>query len=244
MTYFIGISGKPGSVKARYRFKIWQELKYHGYIVQACSLAETLYAQINGLIDALHTLHDEQASEVSYRTLAKQHSIPDSERDRLFNLLEPEGLGLKHPDYGYSRRNPNMRKALSSYARIMRHEHGEDYWIEAMVNNVPSSVDFAIFTDLRFPNEADWLMDNEGMALRVEVDVEAIIAQYSDTGGYKYSREGMNDPTEVALDDYDGFYIRFEPTERYDRIGFGKEILDYYDLEHRITPEEVVRPVI
>lgn len=244
MTRFIGISGKPGAVKTRYRFKIVQELRYHGYSVEICALAQGLYDEIKALISDLHDLEEQYAPTEDFIELAQRYHIPLSAQEQLFCLLHKDGLGDKHPDYGYSRRNPNMRKALSAYAQIIRHKCGEDYWVEKMAQNTSPDADFAIFTDLRFPNEADWLMDNDGLALRVDVDVEQIIAQYGETGGYKYSREGMFDPTETALDEYEGFYIRFQQDEYFDRVAFGKEILDYYDLPRREVPEDAVRPVL
>lgn len=244
MTYFIGISGKPGSVKTRYRFKIVQELRYHGYTVEICSLAEALYREINALIEDLHALEDLLASDSQYRALAVKYSIPAKDQKKVFDLLQRDGLGDKNPHYGYSRRHPNMRKALSTYAQIIRYERGEDYWIDKMARSVDSAFDFAVFTDLRFPNEAQWLMDNDGLALRVDVDVEQVIAQYGETGGYKYSRAGMSDPTETALDDYQDFYIRFQPETYFDRVAFGKEILDYFDLSYQAVPEDTARPIL
>lgn len=237
MTHFIGISGKPGSVKEFFRFKILQELRFHGYSVAICSLADELYRQINTLIDQVHHLDSTESTPSQYEELAVAFHIPQDQKGTLFNLLAAEGLGDKHPQYGYSRRNAHMRQALSSFALILRQAHGDDYLIESMSENTPD-IDFAIFTDLRFPNEADWLNNHEGLPLRVEVDVEAVIAHYGEKGGYKYSREGMNAPTETALDEYADFYIRFDADAPFDRVAFGREILDLFDLPHK---EEIIR---
>lgn len=237
MTHFIGISGKPGSVKSFFRFKILQELRFHGYTVVTCSLADELYRQINLLIEEVHALDHLNAPQSAYKALADAYRIPQRRKGTLFSLVAEEGLGEKHPEYGYSRRNAHMRQALSMFALMLRDVYGPDHLIESMVDHAPD-VDFAIFTDLRFPNEADWLNLNEGLPLRVEVDVEAVIAQYGQSGGYKYSREGMNAPTETALDDYTDFYIRFQADEPFDRVAFGHEILDFYDLPHK---DEIIR---
>jgi hypothetical protein len=222
MTHFIGISGKPGSVKERYRFKILQELRYHGYTVHTTSLADALYAEVNGIID-------DALSGATPQHISEKCDMPIADAEYLVSIISDQDLGEKNPAYGYSRRNVHVRKILEHVGTHVRREQDPEYWIDRMVDSVDPSADFAVFIDLRYPNEADYLSENDGMALRVDIDVESVIAE-GESGGYKYTREALMSSVESALDEYEDFYWRFTSRE-FDRASFGREILEFFEMD-------------
>jgi len=222
MLKLIGISGKPGSEKMVYAFKIIQELRFHGYKTHLVSLAEPLYKEFNEIADQIK-IYGQDADYI-----VKNYSL-EAKGLELYKLLKENNLGEKSPVYGYSRRNEFVRKGLSMLGSEIRREQDPDYFIKKLTKNLPEG-DFGVLIDLRYPNEADFINDNDGIVLRALRDFE------SEHGGYKY-QQGMNDPTETSLDDYENFldYLEYDS---FDRVSFAKNLLKMYDLD---TKEETVR---
>lgn len=213
----IGISGKPGSNKMFYAFRIIRELRIRGYNTELISLAKPLYKELNCIADDI-VEHNKNAKQISAKyNLGEKGS-------ELYNFLNPEYLGEKNLEYGYSRRNENFRKALELLGTGIRREQDEDYYIKKLVNKtVNEKIDFGVLIDMRFPNEADYIMMNGGMTIRVNVfDNDDV------SGGYKYT-QGKNSFVENALDNYYMFDYEFY-REIFNGITFGKELEKYFQL--------------
>lgn len=215
MLRIIGISGKPGSEKMFYAFKIIQELRYHGFKTHLISLAQPLYSEFNQIADSIKIENKDLESVVN------KYNLGGKGKD-LYNLISNNDLGEKHPDYGYSRRNEFVRKGLSLLGSGIRRKQNQDYFLEELVQNLPEG-DFGVLIDLRYPNEADFINDNDGIVLR------ALRTFESDYGGYKY-QEGMVDPTETALDNYE-YFLDYLEYETFNRVDFAKKIIEVYGLE-------------
>lgn len=83
-----------------------------------------------------------------------------------------------------------------------RKRYGEDYWTNKFrqaVSMVPH-MDVAVCTDPRFPNEADLVKSLRGKMVRVH------------RPDYVTSDPNVNHPSELGLDDYQGFDYRIENT--------------------------------
>ena len=208
----IGISGKPGSVKMRYAAPIIQELRFHGYKTIQTALAGSLYSELNGIIDDWHS------NEFSSEELAEKYELDDDALWKdLIALIDPSKLGEKY-HYGFSRRNENMRKALNLFGSQIRREQDPDYFLKKMIDSISDEIDFAVFTDLRYPNEVDYLNFNGHYSIRISEPPEIVYSDPED--GFKYSQEGLSDPTETALDEWDVWYAYVEP-----QTFLGKEIV-------------------
>lgn len=211
----IGISGKPGSGKNGFSFKIIQELRYQDYSVEKVSLAKGIYEETNKLIEA-----------VALGTDLVGFDLSAQQADHLTALLQND-LGPKHPEWGYNRRNEFYRKAMSFLA-LTRRDQDENYWLRQMEKSI-SKVDFAVFTELRFPNEANYVNQN-GITIRADIHPDWVNATKTDQDGWKYSAEGMNDPTETALDDYPDFYAHVR-IDYFNGKSFTRNMLRYLDLK-------------
>lgn len=97
-------------------------------------------------------------------------------------------------DYGwdYAKQNvPEIRRLLQRMGtEAGRDILGQDIWVDAVFNNMGSG-DYCI-SDMRFPNEAQRVVDNNGVTVRIIRD--GIIP-------------ANNHPGEVALDNWDFDYI-------------------------------------
>lgn len=73
-------------------------------------------------------------------------------------------------DYGwdYAKENvPEIRKLLQRMGtEAGRNLLGEDIWVDAAFRNMESGTDYCI-SDMRFPNEAQRIVDNKGLTVRI-----------------------------------------------------------------------------
>lgn len=214
MTRIIGISGKPGSNKMFYAFRIIRELRLRGYDTDWISLAKPLYEELNHIAD--------QVKDEAHVEKIIQENDLGILGFKLLELLNPELIGEKHPEYGYSRRNEHFRAAMSVLGTEIRREQDPEYFLKKL-DEQTENLDFAVLTDLRFPNEADYISMNRGMTIRVNV-----LNEDNKSGGYKYN-EGMNSPTETALDDYFLFDYEFY-LELFNAQIFGTELENFFKI--------------
>lgn len=214
MTKFIGISGKPGSNKMFYAFRIIRELRLRGYSADLVSLAKPLYEELNHIADQLH-------NSVPIKKIIDDNDL-GLKGFKLLELLSPELLGEKNPKYGFSRRNEFFRTALSVLGTEIRREQNPDYLLDKL-SEQSGNLDFGVLIDLRFPNEADYISLHEGMTIRVNVFNEE-----DNRGGYKYN-EGLKTPSETSLDDYYMFDYEFY-RELFNGRTFGKEIEKFFNI--------------
>lgn len=215
MSRLIGISGKPGSNKMFYAFRIIRELKLRGYNADLVSLAKPLYKELNHIADQVK-------DAVPFEKIIEENNL--GERGfKLIELLSPEIIGDKHPDYGYSRRNEFFRAALNVLGTEIRREQDPDYFLNKL-DEQSENLDFGVLIDLRFPNEADYISLHEGMTIRVNVFNEE-----DNRGGYKYN-EGLKAPSETSLDDYYMFDYEFY-RELFNGKKFGFELERFFKLQ-------------
>lgn len=214
MTRIIGISGKPGSNKMFYAFRIIRELRLRGYTTDWISLAKPLYDELNHIADQVE-------NEEGIEKIIKENNL-DIRGFKLIELLNPELIGEKNPEYGYSRRNKYFRAAMSVLGTEIRREQDPEYFLKKL-DEQTKNLEFAVLTDLRFPNEADYISLNHGMTIRVNV-----FNKENKDGGYKYN-EGLNSITETSLDDYPMFDYEFYP-EFFNGKDFGTELENFFKL--------------
>lgn len=218
MVRIIGISGKPGSNKMFYAFRIIRELRSRGYNTILKSLSAPLYQELN-------TIANEIADNNDHQQIITKHNLGQKHGQELINLLHPDKIGENNPEYGYSRRNENFRKSLSMLGTQIRREQDENYFIKKFQETIPPQTDFVVVIDLRFPNEADYIQDNDGITIRVEINVPE-----NTEGGYKYNA-GINDITETSLDNYYLFNYHFYSV-LFNGSDFGKVLENDLDLRN------------
>lgn len=194
----VGVSGKSGSGKNWISFRIIQELRFQGVKAGKTSLAKEVYRQANRLIPLCQ-------KNCGTDTLKEETGFaPSFQLEKLYSLWQG-AVGDVHPEYGYHRRNENVRKGLELLSLIAR-EKDENYWLDKMIEDMKEKgFQAAVFSDMRFPNEADYAR-NSGFALRAELDPIWIKETMGRNPGYKYSQEALNSPIESALDDYPDFF--------------------------------------
>jgi len=77
-----------------------------------------------------------------------------------------------------------------------RNTFGPDIWIDLATEDFDPKASKWIFTDVRFPNEAQWIKDHGGIVVRTNGDP---------SGERARSKRDLNAVSETALDDYKSF---------------------------------------
>lgn len=101
------------------------------------------------------------------------------------------------PIYGYTR-------ILQWYGTDIARKENPNHWVDAVAERIKSEdPEIAIITDVRFPNEAEYVKENGGYTVEVRrlVKDEDKLYQYIDP-----SRDPKH-PSETALDDYNYDFI-------------------------------------
>jgi len=203
-TKIISISGKPGAAKNYFSSSLMEDLQKRGYTVAIASFAKPLYTELNLFIDRFHELEDLNSNLIN-ETLSKEFSLSSVEVAKLTALFDRNLIGERNPEWGYNRRNENIRKGLDLLGLDIRRNQNENYWLNKFSHTVPDT-DFVIVSDIRFPNEADWVNDHFGVVIRAEINPRWTEANATNEDGFKYSKENLESPLESALDMYENFY--------------------------------------
>lgn len=197
----VAVSGRPGSAKNYFATALTEELHEKGYSVATASFAKPIFTELTNIADDIRT-------ELPTNEISAKYNLTLEAVAELTKFLNSENdLGPKH-EYGYSRRNIFYRKALNVLT-LARREQDPNYYINQLVADLPEA-DFITITDIRFPNEADWVNTKQGYVLRAVENEVWQKANSTPEDGYKYSAEGLNNPVETALDNYDKFYSKVE----------------------------------
>jgi hypothetical protein len=171
-----------------------QLLKKHGYggelpkaevfkptSVGIFKFASALYTEVNDAIEYDHG---------NVHNVFERYNTPSwvtAEPDPDFTELAPYG---KHP------------KLLQWWGTEYRRAQDPDYWVQKMYEGIPPTVDVALVTDVRFPNEADSITQRGGYTVKVE-------RLNPDGSAFVCPDRFAFHPSETSLDNYNWkFYLK------------------------------------
>lgn len=126
-------------------------------------------------------------------------------RDALWDELH-EGKILD----SYSR-TVGVRKTLQWWGTDIRRAQKDSYWVDRLLDQVVPALEAdtsVLVTDVRFPNEADALLDIGGFVIRLDVSREIQAARLFQRDGVELTPDKENHKSEISLDDYDKFTLR------------------------------------
>jgi hypothetical protein len=93
-------------------------------------------------------------------------------------------------------------KLLQWWGTEFRRAQDTDYWVKKAFASIPANLDIAIFSDTRFPNEADGVKQRGGYTINVQRLRE-------DGSQFFDSSRPADHPSETALDGYNwDFYLK------------------------------------
>jgi cytidylate kinase len=203
----IGISGKIGSGKNYLADRLTEELYKADYTLDTASFAAPLKAEMGQIVAdfSVHVNESDDDIEHSIKALASVYNIPFPQMKTLLSYVKKELKANPQLD-GYAR-SEGIRRGLQFLGTDIRRNQNDRYWVNKFYEQVNLDVDFIFSTDMRFPNEADFVLDEGGVALRLEVPEEVIKERIEKRDGISYSEDAHKHISETALDDYPNFSI-------------------------------------
>lgn len=201
--HLIGVSGKIGSGKDYFAEKVTGILKKRGYIVSSNSFAKPLKEEATDLFRSFKEA--EKDIQQSLVTIATDFDIPQEQLEHLYSLVNEE-LDSDPNLTGYNR-SEGVRLFLQYLGTDVRRNQQQNYWVNKFYNSLDKKSDFIFVTDTRFPNEADFVLEQDGTVVRIEVPEEIIEEQVRKRDGLRYSDKALSHSSETALDDYEFFSI-------------------------------------
>lgn len=215
--HLIGVSGKIGSGKNYFAESISKILVSNGYKIEEASFATPLKVEASEIIHDFLPLLSETGDIVNQKLikLSEIYNMEPYQMVELYSFISDE-LALSNKLDGYSR-SEGTRRFLQYLGTDIRRTKQENYWVERFSNFVPKNCDFVFVTDVRFPNEADCVLSDNGTLVRVDVPANVIRERVIGRDGLLYSEEALTHPSEIALDDYANFDFivgeSFDPQE-------------------------------
>lgn len=210
MTVIIGISGKIGSGKDYLAGKLVKHLKGLNHTTDHTSFATPLKAELNQVIAHIRENKgstDEEIADIINRDMDMGY---ENAYD-LVQLLREEVTGDVELT-AYSR-TLKIRTGLQDLGTKIRRAQNPNYWTEKFLETVEASTaDYMFVSDARFPNEMNTVVDNHGVALRLNISPEILEERRHNRDGVVYTEEQINHISETALDDYDRFDIYVKET--------------------------------
>lgn len=106
-------------------------------------------------------------------------------------------------------RTKNVRLIMQHWGTDVRRRDNDNYWVDKLVDYVnlnTSQYDYIVVTDVRFPNEANAIIDNGGVLIRCQVDEDTQLNRIKERGT-TITSEQLTHVSETALDNYDFPFI-------------------------------------
>lgn len=235
MSTIIGISGKIGSGKNYLAEKLMQELEMLGNTTAEGSFAAGLRSELNRMIKTIKVeILEGSNGEAILNKLSQLYKLEQGEAELIYSCLVND---IVHIDgLNANSRTESIRRALQMLGTDIRRKHNNDYWVELFFKNVPEA-DFVLVTDVRFPNEADGVVEAGGVLIRIDMPQHIIDERISQRDGLKYSESALSHPSETALDDYQQF--AFKVGETFNAKVLAQQIINYVDIPRRIAEQGV-----
>lgn len=207
----VGISGKIGSGKNYLANLLIEELNSRGYKTGEASFATPLKQELSNIIELIQELrNNNQNSETIIKAITSLYRMPIHHSEKIYSFLE-EDINNNSDINGYSR-TEGVRRALQYLGTDIRRNSDNDYWVKRFHENMNDFDGYIFVTDVRFPNEADSIVNAGGKVLRLEPPAEIVAERTALRDGMKYSSNAHQHVSETALDDYPNFIVTITET--------------------------------
>lgn len=143
---------------------------------------------------------------------------PDEVVSKLISILY-DAVHADPLDHARSH-SPAAVAALQYFGTQFRRAQDPDYWVKLAVANATQAIEkgqYPYFTDARFPNEVQALVDMGALAVRLELTPEEQARRLQGRDGRVPDAKELNHQSETALDGYTGFHIVIPCTDGVDK---------------------------
>lgn len=195
----LGFSGKIASGKSAVANAVGNTL-YKGEYVRL-SFSQGLKDEMDHIISII-------TRAISLQDAARNELFKGIHPDKVINALRIIYTPVKVGDVvSAHQRTPDVRKFLQTWGTEVRRDIDNDYWVKQFISTATKYRQqglTVISDDVRFPNEADAILDNGGKVFRLDANDDLRASRLKDRDGEKVDLAG-NHPSETGLDNYDRF---------------------------------------
>lgn len=184
------MSGKMGAGKDTIGDKICVSLQEKGHKIISMSYSTPIKKEMSEIINFFN-----KTNYCIEETACKFNANPEEiiEFIRLLN------------DKDIYKRTPESRFAIQFWGTDVRRKQNKNYWInksvELMIETINNNQSVYI-SDIRFPNEADSILDLKGKIVRLEVDANTRSKRIMQRDNLMPTFEQLTHASEISLDDY------------------------------------------
>lgn len=121
------------------------------------------------------------------------------------------GMGITYNELLDIPKN-TVRPILQAWGNQMREIWGEDYWVEALQQEIeylggnrafPTGNVVYVIDDVRYINEVEWIIDNGGYVFRLNCDEETRVARGADP-------QHLHHKSETDLDNFYSYHLELD----------------------------------
>jgi hypothetical protein len=199
----LGFGNKARQGKDTAAAAIWQyyedqnaRMRLHGMKggpkVGIYKFATALYEEVNEALSVT----------IGNKDLWERRYIEDHIPAVAVSMAMPRAVAVRLPDWVQPDPNPEISdlapygkhpKLLQWWGTEFRRAQDPDYWTKKLFQSIPSNLDLALITDVRFPNELDGIKQRGGYNINVQRLTEYGTPYYADD-------RPVDHPSETALD--------------------------------------------
>jgi len=191
-------------------FYSWIVLERHIHEQNVKSGKTSAHMNISYLNDQRHERHARRIAE-----FAKKFNTSHKHAQAIYTKIYPV-LKAKQGVTGYNRDN-EVIAVLQYLGKDVRQPQDEAYWVRKMLWNVLNNASkglTSLIPDIRFPHDANSVKESGGYLIRSDIDREEQLKRLKSRDGVDVSEEILNHPSETALDDFQGFDLRFNSSDK------------------------------
>lgn len=183
------MSGKMGSGKDTIGDKISNHIDYKDYVLISTSYATPLREEIMNVTELIKFM--------SHSKIEEKYNVSIDKVKKLYALLDGDSV--------YDRTS-NARRAIQYWGTDVRRKQNYNYWANKIVDFTIKTINnnkSVYITDVRFPNEAESVIDLGGKVIRLDVPSVVSSARILNRDGVLPTYEELTHSSETSLDDFE-----------------------------------------
>lgn len=187
--YFYAMSGKMGAGKDTIGDLIFDKLKSEGKEIISVSYSTPIKQEIQEIMNLSATRNP--------LLIADKYNAKVEEIVRLTQLLGKESI---------YERSAQSRRAIQYWGTDVRRKQDSNYWVKKLAQIIVKSLkdNISVYvSDVRFPNEADSIIDLKGKIIRLKTSESVRIKRIVERDNLKPTEEHLKHLSEIALDRYE-----------------------------------------
>lgn len=226
----VGVSGKIASGKDTIAPLVVSELGYS--FPEGLSFADHLKNELKQII----TIVNKSQYYAQAEHFVKIDMYPKNSyyKEVVEALYDPIKSGEITNQYS---RHPQFRRAIQIWATEVRRAEDPLYWVRQTARDVVAELArkrSVEISDVRFPNEADFITDLRGVLVRLNISQEEQIKRMIKRDKYTPDLKNLVHPSETALDDYNFEYSI--TVDGLDPLSVAERVTLYIKGPHRHRP--------